>query len=122
MKAKKTTNMRESTVFRELDELMAGVHGELTDGEIMGRVAALVAGDPVATAWLVHHARWHRERTGMRFVGGAITQAEASARGMRPSRCIEVYRARNMDAWLVVQVDGTESRRENSGSSVSSSM
>jgi hypothetical protein len=107
----KKTNLKESTIFREIDEMQAGVYGELPDGEIMARVAALVAGDPEMTpaAWLVRHARWHRERTGMRFAGGlgAITQAEATARGMRPARVIEVYKSQNMEAWLVVQADGS---------------
>ena len=39
----KKTTMKETTVFREIDEMLAGVHGELTDDEIIDRVAALVA-------------------------------------------------------------------------------
>jgi hypothetical protein len=90
----KKTNMKANTIFREIDEMLAGVHGYLTDGEIIDRVAALAAGDPETppAAWLIHHARWHRERT----VGGTVTRAEATARGMRPARL-----------GLVVQADGT---------------
>jgi hypothetical protein len=103
--------MKETTIFREIDEMLAGVHGELTADEIVDRAAALVAqSDPkmTAAAWLVRHARWHRERTGMRFVGGLgpITQAEATARKMRPAMVIEAYKSRNMEARLVVQADG----------------
>jgi hypothetical protein len=108
MKAKKTMNMRENMVFREIDEMLAGVHGELTDREILKRVAALVAGDPemTAAAWLVRHARWYFDRVGSRFTGAVVTPAEATARGMRPARTIEVYKSRAMEALLVVQIDG----------------
>jgi hypothetical protein len=97
-----------NTVFREVDEMLAGVHGKLTKREILKRVAALVAGNPklTAAALLVRHAQWYRERTGMHFLG-PISREAAAVRKMRPARVIEVYRARNMEAWLVVQADGT---------------
>jgi hypothetical protein len=51
--------MKANTIFRQIDELLAGVHGDLPDGEIVKRTAALIAqGDRMpAAAWLVcHHA------------------------------------------------------------------
>jgi hypothetical protein len=49
-------NVKERTIFKEIDELLLGVFGDLTDDEILKRVADLIAqGDPemATAAWLI---------------------------------------------------------------------
>jgi hypothetical protein len=100
--------MKTNTIFREVDEMLAGVHGELTEGEIIDRTADMIgrSGTPAA-AWLVRHAQWHRDRCGTHFGGRPVTQAEAAARGLQRLKRIEVYQTKHMDAWLTVRADGT---------------
>jgi hypothetical protein len=105
--------MKESTIFREIDELLKGVHGELSPAAVLKRVSGLIAqGDPrprgsarAAATWLIHHAQWYLDRTGSRFVegGGVRTRVE---RGWSPARGIRVYQSWQMECSLLVQADG----------------
>jgi hypothetical protein len=57
--------MSANTIFREITELLGGVHGQLSDAKIIERVTDLIAQahTEMSTAdWLLAHERWRSER------------------------------------------------------------
>jgi hypothetical protein len=104
--------MSANTIFREITELLGGVHGQLSDAKIIERVTDLIAQahTEMSTAdWLLAHERWRSERWLRHDTNASGTQEEAVERRKRRvgRKWADVYKTEAMESRLAVEPDGS---------------